>query len=202
MHNSRLYHRLWFAVAAAGIFMVTSCSDQPANKVAANTPKKSEAAKPAAVSTKATQPPQVVTVPKGTTIIATVGQTIGGSKTKPGDAFAARLSTPVTIDGKTVIPKGTPITGRVVTVNKKHELKVALASVKLHGKSYNLETNSLRPSDGSQAKSKVKSTAAAQSKKASDKTTLHAQTQLTFKLAKPLTLPVMGTAAKSAEKVS
>src|SRR5207248_4967181 len=97
----------------------------------------------------------MVTVPKGTAISATVGQTLTSNKNHVGDTFAGSLSTPVKIEGKTVIPKGTHVTGRVVTVKKK-ELKVALASVELHGKSYQLETNSVANSAKVPAKTNTK----------------------------------------------
>lgn len=189
--NLKLWRNLCLAVSAAMLLTVASCSNQPTN-VAANAAKKPDAAKPASVSTKPAQPPQLVTVPKGTPITATVGQTLAINKNHPGDSFAARLSTPVKVDGKIVIPKGTEITGKVVTV-KKHELKVALASVKVQGKSYDLVTNSLRPSDKVQVKNAKASAADKTSQDKKDKdATLRAQTQLRFKLSKPVTVPVKG----------
>ena len=130
----------------------------------------------------------MVTVPKGTAISATVGQTLATDKNKVGDTFAATLTTPVELEGKTVIPKGAKVTGRIVTV-KKHELKVTLASVVVHGKSYDLETNSVKGSK-SQAKDKAKDTDQAKANK--DVTLLNAKSQLKFKLAKPVTIPVKG----------
>jgi hypothetical protein len=206
MFNSQVYRQLWLGAVAAGFITVAGCSNQPANEAANThknaataTAKKADAAKPEAVaSAKATEPAQqLVTVPKGMAITATVGQTLS-NKNKPGDSFAARLSAPLQIDGKTIIPKGARLTGHVVTV-KKNELKVTLASVTLHGKSYDLETNSVRPPKPAPAKSadKKSAKASAASKDAKDKskkdvTTVPAQTQLTFKLAKPVTVPVRG----------
>ena len=208
MFNSQVYRQLWLGALAAGFITMAGCSNQPANE-AANPPKnaatatakKAEPAKPAAVAAKTTQEPQLVTVPKGMAITATVGQTLATDKNKPGDSFAARLSAPLQIDGKTVIPKGARLTGHVVTV-KKNELKVTLASVTLHGKSYDLETNSIRPPKPAPAKSADKKSAkasagatdstASKDKPKKDVTTVPAQTQLTFKLAKPVTVPVRG----------
>ena len=206
MFNSQVFGKLWLAVAAAGLIAVAGCSNQPANEAinppkneATETAKKAETAKPASVSTKVTQPPQLITVPKGMAITATMGQTLASDKNHPGDSFAARLSAPVQVDGKTVIPKGTRVTGRVVTV-KKHELKVTLASVVLSGKSYDLETNSIRPpkqkpaknNDKNSDKNNAKDSAVASDKKDKNNITLPAQTQLTFKLAKPVAVPVKG----------
>ena len=132
----------------------------------------------------------MVTVPKGTAISATVGQTLATDKNKVGDTFAASLATPIEVEGKTVIPKGAKVTGRVVKV-KKNELKVTLASVVIHGKSYDLETNSVAGSKN-QAKDKAKAKDTDKAKANKDVTLLNAKSQLTFKLAKPVTIPVKG----------
>ena len=205
MFYSRRYRNLSFAAAVLGFFTVAGCSNQfatEATKQPARQPTasanaaKAAAAKPVAVSAKVTQPSQVVTLPKGTAITATVGQTLASNKNHQGDSFAASLTTPVKLDGKTVLPKGTHVTGRVVTV-KNHELKVVLASVTVKGKSYHLATNSLRPSDKDQAKNNGKGKAAAQAKSSDqnqkkDDSILSAKSHLTFKLAKPVTVPVKG----------
>ena len=201
MFNSQVYRQLWLGAVAAGFITVAGCSNHPANE-AAKKPKNAatdtaKKAQPAAASAKAEQPAQLVTVPKGMELTATVGQTLATDKNKPGDSFAARLSAPLQVDGKTVIPKGARLTGHVVTV-KKNELKVTLASVTLHGKSYDLETNSIRPPKPAKNKNKsadknsANDASAAKDKSKKDITTVPAQTQLTFKLAKPVTVPVRG----------
>ena len=200
MFESPVSSKLLLALATAGLVVLAGCSTQPqttaTNQPAKATPVRKAAApasKPKAaapkvvpVSAKATQPTgQVITVPKGTPITAVVDQALASDKNHKGDSFVASLSSPVKIDGKTVLPKGAHITGKVVTA-KKHELKVALASVVIHGKSYDLATNSLRPSD------KVK-TASAKSKEAKqkiDNSKLAVNSQLTFKLSKPVSVPV------------
>jgi len=194
MFDSRIQRKLWLAVTAAGLLTVAGCSNQATNEDAA-TPKKAEAPKAASVPSKEPQPTTLVTVPKGTAISATVGQTLASNKNHVGDTFAASLSTPVKIEGKTVIPKGAKVVGRVVKVKNK-ELKVTLASVELHGKSYELETNSVAQSAKNQAKNSPKDSAKAKGKtETKDKkgvTTLPAQSHLSFKLAKAVTIPVKG----------
>lgn len=203
MFQSRVSSRLLLALAAAGLVALAGCSIHPettaTNQPAKATPVKKAAAtarKPKAdppkvvrVSAKTTEPTgHVITVPKGTPITAIVDQTLASDKNHKGDAFVASLSSPVKVDGQTVLPKGAHITGKVVTV-KKHELKVALASVVIHGKSYDLATNSLRPSDKARtasAKSKEKA------KQKIDNSKLAANSQLTFKLSKSVTVPVKG----------
>ncbi len=201
MSQSQLSHKLLLAFLAAGLVGLAGCSSQRETTVADQTPRAAKraaapAAKPKAegpkvvpASAKATQPTgHVITVPKGTAITAIVDQTLASDKNHKGDTFVASLCSPVKVDGKTVLPKGAHITGKVVTV-KKHELKVALASVVIHGKSYDLETNSLRPSD------KVKTASAKSKEKANqkiDNSKLAVNSQLTFKLSKPVTVPAKG----------
>lgn len=150
-------------------------------------------------SAKSTIPVNFVdmTVPKGTAITATVGQTLASDKNHTGDTFVASLAEPIKLDGKVVLPKGAHIKGRVVEV-RKHELKVTLASVVVHGKSYDLATNSVRPADRDQLKLKAPAEEAADDssqsaeKQKKDNGTLSAKTHLMFKLAKPVTVPVKG----------
>ena len=130
----------------------------------------------------------MVTLPKGTAISAAAAKTLATDKNKVGDTFAARLTAPIQVDGKTVIPKGAQVTCRIVKV-KKHELKVTLASVVIHGKSYPLDTNSIA-GPKNQAKNGAKDTDKAKANK--DATLLAAKSKLTFKLAKPVTIPVKG----------
>jgi hypothetical protein len=138
-----------------------------------------------------TQPTTLVTVPKGTAISATVGQALASNKNHAGDTFAAILSSSIKVNGKTVIPKGTHITGRVVTAQKKGpaELTVALASVDLNGKSYKLVTDPLDPSGKSPAKSNATNSDSAKAKDTKD-ITVAAEHRLKFKLAKDVKLPV------------
>lgn len=195
MFDTQFHRKLWLAAAAAGFLTVAGCSNQATNEAAATTPEKAEPPKAASVSNKAPQPATMITVPKGTAISATVGQTLASNKNHVGDTFAARLSTPVQVEGKTVIPKGAKVVGRVVKVKNK-ELKVTLASVELHGKSYELETNSVAQSAKNQSKNNAKDSAKTKgktdTKDKKDVTTLPAQSRLSFKLAKAVSIPVKG----------
>ena len=167
---------------------------EPAKAVTAKgTTAKPEAAKakPVSVSSKVTEQTTLVTVPKGTAISATVGQTLVSSKNHAGDSFAAILSSSVKVGGKTVIPKGAHITGRVVTAKKAGpaELTVALASVEVNGKSYKLATDPINRSGKTPAKSSAGGSDAAKAKEKKD-VTFAAESRLKFKLAKPVKIPV------------
>ena len=207
MFQSQFSRKLGLALAVVSFIAVAGCSGQQDEQAANQSPKanqpaktasKTAAAKPAVakgeapkltpVSAKATQP--VITVPKGTQLTAVVDRTLRSTKTHEGDTFAASLATPVKIDGKTVIPKGAHVTGKVVHV-KKDELKVELASVTLHGKSYDLQTNTRRPSDKVKTKASNKNAEKSKEKK-TDNSVLGAKTELTFKLSKPVSVPAKG----------
>ena len=209
MLKFQAHRNLWLGLAAAAVltggflflghYRATHQATAQAKKANAGkaVTAKGATAKPVAaksvVAKKAPEPTTMVTVPKGTAISATVGQTLATDKNKVGDTFAASLTAPIEIEGQTVIPKGAKVTGRVVKI-KKHEIKVTLASVVVHGQSYDLETNSL-----SGSKAKVDDTATTKNVKSTDQapvnkdvTLLTAKSQLTFKLSKPVIIPVKG----------
>jgi hypothetical protein len=192
MFNSQVHRSLWLALAVAAVLTAAGCSktatDETSNTAKAAGPAKhAAAAKPAAVA-KVAEPATMITLPKGTAISAAARQTLATDKNKVGDTFAASLTAPIQVDGKTVIPKGAQVTCRIVKV-KKHELKVTLASVEIHGKSYPLDSNSIA-GPKSQPKTDSKNTDKAKASK--DVTLLVAKSKLTFKLAKPVTIPVKG----------
>jgi len=139
--NSQVHRNLWLALAAAALLTVAGCSNKGTDEASNSAPqpntakparaakagaaaKHAAAAKPAAAKhavahkAPAPEPTTMVTVPKGTAISATVGETLATDTSKVGDTFAATLTTPVEQDGMTVIPMGAHITGRIVKVKK------------------------------------------------------------------------------------
>jgi hypothetical protein len=151
---------------------------------------KGATAKPVAVSSKVAPQTTLVTVPKGTAISAVVGETLASNKNHAGDTFAATLSSPIKVDGKTVIAKGAKVTGRVVTAKKSSaELTVALASVDVNGKSYKLVSDPISRTGKAPAKSDAGDADAAKAKEKKD-VTLPEKSRLKFKLAKDVKIPV------------
>src|SRR5258705_12214524 len=99
--------------------------------------------------TLATHPRTVpVTVPEETPIHVTLDQGISSNQNRPGDHFEATISEPVVLNDKTVIPQGTPVEGLVVDARPsghlmwRAHLQLALESMQLDGKSYDLGTSS------------------------------------------------------------
>jgi hypothetical protein len=90
-----------------------------------------------------------VTVPERTPIHVTLDQTLATNKNKAGDHFLATVSQPVVVDGKTVIPKGARVDGRVVDARKagyvkgKADLRLVLHDVRINGQEYEVHTTSV-----------------------------------------------------------
>jgi len=102
-----------------------------------------------AAVTLATHPRTVpVTVPEETALHVTLDQGISSNQNRPGDHFEATISEPVVLNDKTVIPQGTPVEGLVVDARPsghlmgRAHLQLALESMQLDGKTYDLRTSS------------------------------------------------------------
>ncbi|MFI5092388.1 MAG: hypothetical protein WCE50_03000 [Candidatus Acidiferrum sp.] len=95
-----------------------------------------------------------VTVPEDTPIHVTLDQAIASNENRPGDHFEATVSQPVVIEGRTVIPEGANAEGVVVDVHRSGRLKgraslqLALESVEVDGREYDVQTSSSRRAGG------------------------------------------------------
>jgi BON domain len=93
--------------------------------------------------------PQPIVIPAGTALTVTVDQALSSKTSQPGQTFLATLARPVSIDGKTAIPKGASLTGTVITAKEKGKIKgegqlsIALNSVTVHGQEFSIQTTPL-----------------------------------------------------------
>ncbi|HKS95457.1 MAG TPA: hypothetical protein VJV74_04910, partial [Terriglobia bacterium] len=62
-------------------------------------------------------------IPAGTLIHCRLMQTLSTRVNYPGDAFTAGVSEPVMLNGRTVIPVGATLTGRVATLRRPGRVK-------------------------------------------------------------------------------
>lgn len=94
-------------------------------------------------------PPEPIVVPAGTALTVTTDQALSSKSSKAGQTFLATVAQPVTVHGKTAIPKGSSVTGTVITAKEKGKIKgegqlgIALTSVTIHGKNYPIQTGTL-----------------------------------------------------------
>ncbi|HYL68759.1 MAG TPA: hypothetical protein VEX69_06315 [Candidatus Limnocylindria bacterium] len=88
-----------------------------------------------------------ITIPEGTDLTVVLDQTISTASSRSGDSFRATLTSPVVIDGKTVLPKDAPVTGHIVESVPSGRLKgvarldLTLDSVEVNSKTYDLATD-------------------------------------------------------------
>ena len=93
------------------------------------------------------QPPPPVVIDGGTVLTVTLNQTISTQTNASGDRFTASLAEPVTVNGTTILPAGTPATGTVVAAQQAGHLKggalleLTLDSVTVNGQRSPIQTS-------------------------------------------------------------
>jgi hypothetical protein len=102
--------------------------------------------------------PDPVTVPGQTAVRVTLNRTLTSDQNRPGDHFEATVAEPVVVEDKTAIPEGAEVEGRVVDARRsggltgRARLRLALQSVAVDGKTYEIRTNSVSRVGGSHKK--------------------------------------------------
>jgi hypothetical protein len=105
--------------------------------------------------------PKMVRVPPGEVVEVRLDHALTSSQNRSGDAFKATVAVPVQVDGKVVIPEGTPVEGKVVYAHESGRLsgvarlRLTLDSMELNGKSYDLQTNTVSRHGGNHKKRNV-----------------------------------------------
>jgi hypothetical protein len=93
--------------------------------------------------------PKMETIPEGGVIEVKLDQALASNRNRPGDTFEASVARPVEVDGKVVIPEGTPVEGRVVYARHSGrlsgvaQLRLTLDSLQMNQTSYELHTNTV-----------------------------------------------------------
>jgi len=161
------------AVALAGVFFAAGCKKQDQQANNPQTPDQSAATQPAAGQpgapaasgasvapaparerSSAPKPaaapvPVSYTIPAGTRISVTTGQTLSSKTSQAGDSFSATVADPVTVDGKEVIPAGATASGTVTDAKALGRFKggavlaVRLDTIRVDGRSYDVATSSI-----------------------------------------------------------
>jgi hypothetical protein len=96
-------------------------------------------------------------IPAGTEFTIRLRTPLSSAQARVGDSFDAVLDQSVVVAGKTVVPRGAPVTGSVVatkvsTGQDPGYLRMTLSSVAINGRSIPLQTSSLFIKGGSHAK--------------------------------------------------
>ncbi len=86
-------------------------------------------------------------IPAGTVLDVKLTQPLSSKTAQPGDPFTATLADPIVAHGKTVIPAGANVTGKVVDAKSKGKIKgearleLAATSISVHGKTYPIQAS-------------------------------------------------------------
>jgi hypothetical protein len=94
-----------------------------------------------------TAPAYNLTVPAGTELAVRVNERIDVKHAVPGEHFTGEVVEPVTRDGAVMIPRGTPVRGRIDEAHKRGHFKGAsvlelrLVSMRLNGYDYDIGTH-------------------------------------------------------------
>jgi hypothetical protein len=137
------YNRVVISIALVAVLAMGGCSqsgstpDSAANQSAANAP----APQPAAPKA------EPIVVPAGTAIAVTVDQAVSSKTNEAGDHFAASVATPVMVDGRQILARGTKVSGTVTESKSAGRFKgnaliaLTLSSVTVGGNQYDLKTS-------------------------------------------------------------
>lgn len=88
-------------------------------------------------------------IPKGTALRVRIDETVDTKRNRAGDEFRASLAEPIVLEGKTVVPRGTPFVGHVTEsqasgrLEGRAELALTLDSFQLEGKDYRVHTGNI-----------------------------------------------------------
>ncbi len=102
-------------------------------------------------------PKPAISLPAGTALEVRLTTGLSSKDNRAGDTFTGSIENAVVADGKTAIPKGAEVTGRVTNavpsgrLKQRAELWATLASVKVGGKTYEISTGTTGHKEGSKA---------------------------------------------------
>lgn len=90
-----------------------------------------------------------IVIPKGTALQVRIDENLDTKRNRAGDQFRASLAEPIVLEGKTIVPRGTPFIGHVTEseasgrLEGRAVLELTLDSFALGGKDYRVHTASI-----------------------------------------------------------
>ena len=154
-------HRILMMALLSAMLAIAGCSQKATEESAEGQPAKEGAAKPSSGTRSASSAPRpapaAAAIPAGTALDVSLITGLSSKDNKTGDVFVGSLNAPVNVDGRTVIPKGADVTGRVTKAEPSGRLKgsgelwVTVTEVKFGGKTYPVTTSTTGQKEGSKA---------------------------------------------------
>ena len=128
----------------------TPATSPDGGATAATTPAPAPASPAAAPAATQPPPPPTVHVAAGTALVIRIDQRISAKESRPGQRFTGEIHEPVSDGaGNVVIPKGSPVRGRVDAAKGRGnfkgaaDIKLRLTALTLNGKEYPLDTHDI-----------------------------------------------------------
>ncbi len=127
---------------------------QKAKKVGAKVAQSDAPSVPSEVTKKVA----VVTIPEGTSLSVRLIDSIDSDKNKPGDAFRATLDSPLSAEGRVVVPKNADVEGKVQELKSaghfagRSGIVLLLTKLSFNGKDYPIETSEYTQEGNSRGK--------------------------------------------------
>ncbi|MBV9083861.1 MAG: BON domain-containing protein [Acidobacteriaceae bacterium] len=103
--------------------------------------------------------PVAETIPAGTALSVRTIDTIDSARNDSGEVFRASLNTPILVRGRTVVPKGEPVSLLLTNaqgagrIKGRAELEVRAVRLQYHGQSYDLNTTTIEETGKARGKS-------------------------------------------------
>jgi hypothetical protein len=191
-----------FAALALGLAMSVQCGRQAALPVAASTvtqpssndqlPFDRQAQGPGVSPSSALIPPGA-RIPAGTPISISLQSPILSTTAQSGDVFQAVLLEPITVNGKTVVEKGSSVTGFVMEARAGRSLspgyiRLALRAIEIGGKLSAVQSSSNFVKGKTANQSKAVQGARTPPLYSAKDVTIDADRRLTFRLTEPIPL--------------
>jgi hypothetical protein len=95
------------------------------------------------------KPPQPIVIPAGTILTITTNQALSSKSSQSGQTFLGSLVQPISVKGRSALPTGSSVSGRVLTAKAKGkfkgegELDLTLTSIVVRGHTYQIQTSVL-----------------------------------------------------------
>ncbi len=140
------------AYLALCVFMsaLLACSKGPGEPLQkAEQPPSGGEKQSAPAETDSTPAPYYAFVPPHTRIAVRLNEALSTGKNKAGDTFTASLDESVVVDGKDIVPRGSPVTGKVVSAKASGRVKglariaLTLTRIQIRGVDYPIHTAKL-----------------------------------------------------------
>lgn len=148
--------RGWLSVLSLSLLLTLASCSKPSSDTAAKSADQSTAAQPGGAAGSATTPApgqasqsMPAVVPAGTTLTVRLREAVGSKISQAGQSFSATLSSPVTVDGNTLIPAGAAAQGVVVDAKPLGRFKggavleLKLTSITVNGSDKSIETSAV-----------------------------------------------------------